>query len=551
MKTGRLEKMVNRETKAKVAFIVVFLSSLVVSTCFKIYFISAKELHYNEIFSSFLINHSFPKMMHIIVNDIHPPLYYLLLKFWSLLFGISGESLRAFSVFSSVLLSLCFYWLLLKIIKNRLICLLGFLLIQFSPFLFDYSVLARMYMLATAFVILSFVFLLRITESQPVRYKDVALFSLSCALSYYTNYLSMIAVVSFFLFYFLRALYEKKSLKPVFASLVIVFAMTAPWYPTMWQQEIQHRKNYDDVVNAQKNHHMINYGYNAFPERPWGSYAVDMSSEPYHVTVKNRFIKIFGIPTGSRAIIRLVEYSLYVTILFFFMFSLWKKNYASCLTLVVTAAYITGNFILGITGDRYFIFLAPFIILLTALAMSEMLKFKFTTPLCVFVSCCVLVFYISGTVRKLNASNCKPITQVVKLVRDNYRSGDVVVFSVAFFEVPFDYYASLSGFHPVKTGFPISIQEWWERQPYKGWAGPVISKNDLDQFVKKLKNDNSFRSIWLVLDGSLYDPWDQLLQEMQRNFHRATKYDINFSECGNEQKKTLEQNYRVYKVERN
>ena len=506
----------------------------------------------NEIFSNFVISQSLPKMMHIILNDIHPPLYYFLLKLWSQVFGMSAYSLEGFSVLTSVALSLLFYYLVSIISRNRWISLFSFILIQFSPFLFDYSVLIRMYLLATLFVITAFIFFWRIFQATTIRNRDIFLFSLSSAAAYYTHYLSSVAIAVFVLCFFLRILKKEISFKPILTSIILILILTAPWYPIMVKQQLQHRRNYDIVKEAQENPKMVNFGYKVFQEKPTGGYYIDKRNLPYFVLIKKLVIEIFSIRARTNTLsILFFIYLVYFIILIFFARSLWHRNFAGFLIIMVTTSYFAVNFILGISGGRYFIFLAPFFMLLIALAIEEMFKTTTKAYLCILFSSCIIALYVSGILQKLYGKYCKPTTQVVKLIEKNYVFGDVVVFHNFCFEIPFEYYSSQSGFFPLRKGFPINVRDWWQQQPYQGWGGVVASKDDLAQFIKNLKDNDSVKTIWLVFRlMELFDPGDTLLVEIQKSFKNVTGYDINYGECSKEEKHVLSEKYRVYRVEK-
>jgi len=81
-------------------------------------------------------------------TDFHPPLYYLLMKLWTNIFGYSEVALRM----PSVIFSLLTGWIIFKICRLRLghgepLWTAAFFL--FNPLVVFYSQEARMYMMAT------------------------------------------------------------------------------------------------------------------------------------------------------------------------------------------------------------------------------------------------------------------------------------------------------------------------------------------------------------------------------------------------------------------
>jgi uncharacterized membrane protein len=106
-------------------------------------------------------------------TDFHPPLYYLLMKLWTNIFGNSEIALR----FPSIIFSLMTGWMI-YLIGEKLKALKEFkgleglgiwvaALFLFNPLIIYYSQEARPYMLVTMFVTLIIYFLLRIQNTFP------------------------------------------------------------------------------------------------------------------------------------------------------------------------------------------------------------------------------------------------------------------------------------------------------------------------------------------------------------------------------------------------
>jgi len=84
-------------------------------------------------------------------SDFHPPLFYLLLKLWSLVFVTSVVGLRLFSVTASVLAGL-FVYKTAKLLFSSKTALWSSALFLFNPLFFYYSQELRMYSLVTLFL---------------------------------------------------------------------------------------------------------------------------------------------------------------------------------------------------------------------------------------------------------------------------------------------------------------------------------------------------------------------------------------------------------------
>ncbi|NES80171.1 MAG: hypothetical protein F6K10_00970 [Moorea sp. SIO2B7] len=88
-------------------------------------------------------------------NATHPPLYFLITKWWMQLFGNSMAVTRSISALISLLAFPCIYWLCLELFNSSLVGWMAIALIAISPFHVIYAQEARMYSLWTVTILLS------------------------------------------------------------------------------------------------------------------------------------------------------------------------------------------------------------------------------------------------------------------------------------------------------------------------------------------------------------------------------------------------------------
>src|SRR5688572_20559441 len=69
----------------------------------RFYHNTAVALWHDEAFSALYLRYSWGEMMHRIGLDVHPPLYYWVLRIWSYVFGSSLLSLRSLSILFGIL----------------------------------------------------------------------------------------------------------------------------------------------------------------------------------------------------------------------------------------------------------------------------------------------------------------------------------------------------------------------------------------------------------------------------------------------------------------
>ncbi len=120
---------------------------LAVAVLLRFYHLTAISLWHDEAFSALLPGYGWSEMFYRIGLDVHPPVYYVLLKLWGQLFDLSLFSLRSFSAVFGVA-SVYMTWLLVRrAFSSERFALTAALLVAVNPFQAQYSPEARMYTL--------------------------------------------------------------------------------------------------------------------------------------------------------------------------------------------------------------------------------------------------------------------------------------------------------------------------------------------------------------------------------------------------------------------
>jgi len=111
--------------------------------------INRTSFWYDEAFTGDILKLSWRDMLEVIAKDrVHPPTFYVLIRLWSDVFGITQLSLRSFSVFWGVSSVVAIYLGMKNMFdKNRfpVVGLILALMVAISPFFVTYSVEARAY----------------------------------------------------------------------------------------------------------------------------------------------------------------------------------------------------------------------------------------------------------------------------------------------------------------------------------------------------------------------------------------------------------------------
>jgi uncharacterized membrane protein len=153
--------------------------------------ITRDELWYDEAFTGNLMRVPLQEFWSILGGDPHPPLYYLLLRGWTWITGVSDLSLRSFSLIFGVL-SIYLVYLLVKDLFKKETAVIASFLVAVSPFLVDYSVEARSYSLYGFFAILATLLLVS---------KKFNLFAVTLPFLILTHYFSFLFLPPLLMYY--------------------------------------------------------------------------------------------------------------------------------------------------------------------------------------------------------------------------------------------------------------------------------------------------------------------------------------------------------------
>lgn len=186
-------------------------------------------LRYDEIFTLTLIQDNIFNIVHLTALDVHPPLYYLIVKVFILLFGWTGLSpMFLGEICSSIpflLLSLFGFLALSKHIGRLAGSLFSFCVVL-MPQMYYYMSDIRMYGFCMLFVTLVYFVAYKLTIKFDV--KNALLFILFSALALYTQYYCGVAIVGILIlllkliFHCIRSLL---SLRRLFVWVLLVWLL--------------------------------------------------------------------------------------------------------------------------------------------------------------------------------------------------------------------------------------------------------------------------------------------------------------------------------------
>lgn len=180
---------------------------------------------YDEAYSMAMIRHSFGEISMITAQDVHPPLYYFMLKIFTMPFGYSLAAAKIFSIIP-LLLTLIIGYVKLSDIVNKKTGLMFCLMFAMLPIMTTFSVEVRMYGWAALFVTGCGLF--AYTAQQKGRARDYIFFALFGTLAAYTHYFAMVSAGVIYVMLFIRCIKIKK-IKPFLLSAAGTVILYTPW----------------------------------------------------------------------------------------------------------------------------------------------------------------------------------------------------------------------------------------------------------------------------------------------------------------------------------
>jgi uncharacterized membrane protein len=158
----------------------------------------------------------------------HPPLYYLVARFWAQLFGNSVVAMRSLPAFLSLLIFPCIFWLCLELFESPLTGWIAIALVAISPLQVLYAQEARQYSLWMVTMLLSSIALLRAMRLKTK--ESWGIYAVTLAASLYTFLFS--GLVAFGYTVYVVAMERFRLTKAVIAYLVaslLSLLLFSPW----------------------------------------------------------------------------------------------------------------------------------------------------------------------------------------------------------------------------------------------------------------------------------------------------------------------------------
>lgn len=206
---------------------IILFSLLIIGSFYLLYHCFYTAFWYDEAYTINLVRHSFGHLWHITANDVHPPLYYVLLKLYTYIVGESVVALRIFSALPVIGCMLMGCTIIRKYFSDK-IAILFLLVLILLPVTQYIASEIRMYSLAMFFVLGSAIYAYRSYQDfSKYNLLRLTLFSLAAA---YTHYYALMGVFYIYAILFVALLINKREKALKFFGIGIVFTIGyLPW----------------------------------------------------------------------------------------------------------------------------------------------------------------------------------------------------------------------------------------------------------------------------------------------------------------------------------
>lgn len=235
---------------------------IMIAICMVLPIMLGRCIWYDEAFSIQMAQQSFVDILNYTISDVHPPLYYFILKIVTVLLGKNFLAYRVVSLIPFAIMIVVFGQVLHKKYGYKAACE-GILLFLGAPKILVYAVEIRMYSWCMLMVLCSFLLACDIWEEylrEKVAMKKWICLSIINVLAAYLHYFAGAAVILISIGLLGMGMYKKRSIlfvKQWIVSMGITFILYIPWLRVFLEQLQEVRQDY--WITGFRIHDLKNY----------------------------------------------------------------------------------------------------------------------------------------------------------------------------------------------------------------------------------------------------------------------------------------------------
>lgn len=212
---------------------ILLLGILLLAAALRFYHLSYKSISIDEAIGGLYASDTLPRVLILTINDVHPPLFYIIHHFWIKVFGTAEAGLRSIAVFFG-LLSIAGLYKLGALIFNRRVGIIAAFLLAISPWHIWISQNARSNSLVLFLTICSIYSLYQLLRTQ--QHKWFVAFAAVSVISIYTHYFMFMVLIAQNIYVFLSPYARRWILQRWWYTQITIIGAYFLWLPFMISQ---------------------------------------------------------------------------------------------------------------------------------------------------------------------------------------------------------------------------------------------------------------------------------------------------------------------------
>lgn len=418
---------------------------------------------YDESYTIAMVTHSFSEIWEIGSKDVHPVLYYYMVKLLSLIFGSNILIYRLFSVLPIIILAILGYTHIRKDFGEKTGILFSFL-ISFFPIMARYACEIRMYSWAMLFVTVTAIYAYRLYKNKYST-KNLIIFGIFSLASAYTHYYGLMAagLINLALFVYLIKNFKEKKAEFIkfMICAVIQVVLYIPWLLIFLSQ----------VDSVASNGFWINISF------------------PYTL------MEVIGMQFAGWILGRDVGFISMLILYIYIGYLIYKTKkektemrpaiLAAIIYFgVIFAAYVISKIMTPILLDRYLLVVTGILAFFMAFFMAKQKKNAITIVVLTLIAILSIINMVGTMYVNYNPKN----TEMLDYINDNLQEGDAFLI----------YNDEIAGFaisvrHLDHTQYFHDKCNWGAGGAYESFGPNLIRESDLDDLMEKVSG-----RVWII-----------------------------------------------------
>jgi len=364
----------------------------------------------DEAFTIDLLKSDFAGIVHGTASDVHPPLYYLIAKCFTLVFGSSLLCLKLVSILPMVLCMTWGAWMIRRLFGFRAALSFNFLL-GVIPCTMEYAVQVRMYSWAIFFI--TFMGLWAYQAYREGKWIYFAGVAITAAAAAYTHYFAFVSAILIYSFLFLALLAgPRKALGKWLIAVAASLLLFLPWAPYMNLQIKGVSRNYwIEEITGETVREFLPFLFDM--DIPWTSHIWTM------LLAAGAVVAIFMIVRGNG------REGIYVLLLLL-------VPIGTAVTGIVASALLRPIFIV-----RYLLPCMGLVALALAISLSRYMDGRLFAVFLLFLCCCGLVDYDRSLYREYEWTHTR---ETEAFLAKHVEEGDIIAYNYESYKLIYDYY---------------------------------------------------------------------------------------------------------------